>query len=97
MQTVRALIKPLGGAGLRVHLPIGIHDFADLEEAAAYAMEEASLLAEGQARRAGAANVQVQTRRVDHIVRAETEQGEDVYFETEVTATAVGRPRLADG
>ena len=97
MQTVRALIKPLGGdGGFRVHLPIGIHDFADLEEAAAYAMEEAGLLAEAQARRAGAANAQVQTRRKDHVVRAENDTGEEVYFETEVAATAVGRPRLGD-
>ncbi len=95
MQTVNALIKPLDDdSGFRVHLPIGIHDFHDLEEAAAYAMEEASLLAQAQAQRAGAVNVQVQTRREDHIIRL---QSEDVYFGSEVTATAVGRPRLADG
>jgi N-methylhydantoinase A/oxoprolinase/acetone carboxylase beta subunit len=95
MQTVNALIKPLDDdSGFRVHLPIGIHDFLDMEEAAAYAMEEASLLAQAQAQRAGAVNVQVQTRREDHIIRL---QDEDVYFGSEVTATAVGRPRLADG
>jgi N-methylhydantoinase A/oxoprolinase/acetone carboxylase beta subunit len=95
MQTVNALIKPLDDdSGFRVHLPIGIRDFHDLEEAAAYAMEEASLLAQAQAQRAGAVNVQVQTRRDDHIIRL---QSEDVYFGSEVTATAVGRPRLADG
>jgi hypothetical protein len=60
-------------------------------------LEEASLLAEAHARRAGAVNVQVQAQRKDHIVRAEGERGEEVYFETEVTATAVGRPGLADG
>jgi N-methylhydantoinase A/oxoprolinase/acetone carboxylase beta subunit len=95
MQTVNALIKPLDDdSGFRVHLPIGIHDFHDLEAAAAYAMEEASLLAQAQAQRAGAVNVQVQTRREDHVIRI---QGDDVYFGSEVTATAVGRPRLADG
>jgi N-methylhydantoinase A/oxoprolinase/acetone carboxylase beta subunit len=94
MQTVHVLIKPLEEGGFRVHLPTGVHDLADLEEAAAYAMEEASLLAEAQARRAGAVEVRVQTRREDHIVRL---QGEDVYFDSQVTATAVGRPRLANG
>jgi N-methylhydantoinase A/oxoprolinase/acetone carboxylase beta subunit len=95
MQTVNALIKPLDDdSGFRVHLPIGIHDFHDLEEAAAYAIKEASLLAQAQAQRAGAVNVQVQTRREDHIIRL---QSEDIYFGSEVTATAVGRPRLADG
>jgi N-methylhydantoinase A/oxoprolinase/acetone carboxylase beta subunit len=94
MQTVHVLIKPLEEGSFRVHLPTGIHDLPELEEAAAYAMEEASLLAEAQARRAGAAEVRVQTRREDHIVSL---QGEDVYFDSEVTATAVGRPRLANG
>jgi N-methylhydantoinase A/oxoprolinase/acetone carboxylase beta subunit len=94
MQTVRALIKPLEDESFRVHLPIGIHDFADLEEAAAYALEEASLLAKAQARRAGAVDVQIQTQREDHIVHL---QNEDVYFDTEITATAIGRPRLANG
>jgi N-methylhydantoinase A/oxoprolinase/acetone carboxylase beta subunit len=95
MQTVNALIKPLDDdSGFRVHLPIGIHDFHSLEAAAAYAIEEAGLLAQAQAQRAGAVNVQVQTRREDHIIRL---QSEDVYFGSEVTATSVGRPRLADG
>ncbi len=95
MQTVNVLIKPLDDdSGFRVHLPIGIHDFHDLEAAAAYAMEEASLLARAQAQRAGAVNVQVQTQRDDHIIRL---QSEDIYFGSEVTATAVGRPRLAGG
>lgn len=94
MQTVRALIKPLDEGGFRVHLPIGIHDLADLEEAAAYAMEQVSMLAEAQARRAGAVDVRVQARREDHIVHL---QGEDVFFDSDIVATAVGRPRLADG
>jgi N-methylhydantoinase A/oxoprolinase/acetone carboxylase beta subunit len=94
MQTVRVLIKPMVDGAFRVHLPTGIQDFTDLEEAAAYAMEQASLLAEMHARRAGAVDVQVRTQREDHVIQL---QGEDVYFDTEVTATAVGRPRLADG
>jgi transcriptional antiterminator Rof (Rho-off) len=94
MQTVHVLIKPLEDETFRVHLPTGIEDFDDLEVAAAYAMEQASLLAEAEARRAGAMDVQVRTQREDHVIRL---QSEDVYFDTEVTALAVGRPRLADG
>ena len=94
MQTVRALIKPLEDEAFRVHLPTGIQDFGDLEEAAAYATEQVSLLAETQARRAGATDVQLQTHREDHVIRLPSE---DVYFDTDVTATAVGRPKLADG
>jgi N-methylhydantoinase A/oxoprolinase/acetone carboxylase beta subunit len=94
MQTVRALVKPRDEEeGFRVHLPTGIHDFAGLDEAAAYATQEAGRLAEAQARRAGAADVQVRVQREDRIVRVHTE---DVYFDTQVTATAAGRPRLGE-
>ena len=92
MQTVHALIKPLEGEAFRVHLPTGIQDFAGLEEAAAYATEQASLLAAAHARRAGASAVRIHARREDHIVRL---RSEEVYFDTEISATAVGRPRLA--
>ena len=95
MQTVRALVKPLPlEQGYRVHLPTGMRDFTDLEEAAGCALAEVSRLAEAQARRAGAVDVHVEARRGDHIVR---DAGKEVFFETEVTATAVGRPRLAEG
>jgi N-methylhydantoinase A/oxoprolinase/acetone carboxylase beta subunit len=98
MQTVHALIKPLGeGAGFRVHLPIGIRDFGELEAAAAYAIREAGELAESQARRAGAVDVQFQVRRRDNIYHPADGMQEDIYLETEITATAVGRPRLAEG
>jgi len=97
VQTARTLINPLPSeAGFRVHLPTGIRDFADLEEAAAYATRETGRLAEAQAQRAGAADVQVQTRREDHLGRSTSSESEDVYIDTEVVATATGRPRLAD-
>jgi N-methylhydantoinase A/oxoprolinase/acetone carboxylase beta subunit len=93
-QSVHVLIKPLEEEeGFRVHLPTGIQDFADLEEAAAYATEQASLWAETHARRAGAVDVQLHTRREDRVVRL---QNDDVYFDTQVVATALGRPRLGD-
>lgn len=96
MQTVRALIKPLPDeAGFRVHLSSGIRDFGKLEAAAAYASSEAGALAEAQARRAGAVDVQLQVRRRDNIYHPANDMQEDIYLETEITATAVGRPRLA--
>jgi len=95
VQTVRALINPLPGeTGFRVHLPSGIRDFADLEEAAAHATREIGQLAKARAQRAGAADVQVQTRREDHLGRSTSSESEDVYIDTEVVATATGRPRL---
>ncbi len=98
MQTVRAQIKVLDGEqGYRVHLPSGIQDFANLPEAAEYAVHESQRLAESKAREAGAVNIQSQTHRQDHIARVHREEFyEDMYIDTEVTAIAFGRPRLAE-
>ena len=95
MQTVRALVRPLGldDDMFRAHLPAGIRDFSDLEEAVAFATTEVTRLAESRARQAGAAEVQVQTERRDDVVCV---RNLDVYLGTEVVATAAGRPRLAD-
>jgi N-methylhydantoinase A/oxoprolinase/acetone carboxylase beta subunit len=97
MQTVRAQIKLLDGEqGFRVHLSSGNRDFLSLEEAAEYAVQEAGRLVEALAHEAGAADVQVQCNRQDHIARIRKEEVyEDMYIDTEVTAIAFGRPRLA--
>jgi hypothetical protein len=91
-QTVRVLITPVGEQSFRVHLPTGICDYGDLEAAASLATHLASQLAEEQARRAGASGIQLQTERHDRIHRSS--RGE-VFLETQITATAIGRPRLA--
>ena len=99
MQTVHAQIKLLeDGSGFRVHLPTGIHDFATLDEAGAFAVEQSGKLVEAQARKAGAGDVQVQTQRLDHIARVPKEDDtyEDMYIDTTVVANAFGRPRLAE-
>jgi hypothetical protein len=98
MQTVRAQIKLLDNEqGYRVHLPTGIHDFPNLQDAAAFALAETARLAEAHAREAGAGDVQVQSRRQDHIARIRKEEVyEDMYIDTEVVAMAFGRPKLAE-
>ena len=98
MQTVKAYIKLLDNdQGFRVHLPTGIHDFPNLQDAGAFALEQVASLAEAQAREAGAADVQVQAHRQDHIARIRKEEVyEDMYIDSEVVAMAFGRPRLAD-
>lgn len=94
MQTVRIEIKPLAeGELLRVHLSTGNRDFTSLDEAAACAVREAGTLAESRARAAGADDVQVQVHRNDNRVILKTQE---VYLGSEVRATAVGRPRLAE-
>jgi N-methylhydantoinase A/oxoprolinase/acetone carboxylase beta subunit len=97
MQTVRAIIRPMEAeANFRLHMPNGVHDFPNLADAAAFALLETARLAESQAFEAGAGEVQVRTRRDDHIVRIKRDDDvyEEVFMECEVIATAVGRPRL---
>jgi hypothetical protein len=76
-----------------VHLPTGIRDFDSLAAAAECALREAGALAEARARAAGADDVQVQVQRHDNLVVLKTQE---VYLGSEVMATAVGRPRLAE-
>jgi len=47
------------------------------------------------ARQAGAEQVEVQLVRTDRTTPLEIEWGQEVYLETELTVTAVGRPALA--
>ncbi len=99
MQTVHAQIKLLeDGSGFRVHLPTGIHDFVSLDDAGAFAVEQAGKLVEALAHTAGASDPQVQSQRHDHIARVRREDGtyDDMYIDSTVTATAIGRPRLAE-
>lgn len=95
VQTVRILIRPMDwGKAYRVHLPFEVRDFSRLEDAATCAQEVARQLAQDQARRAGANTAQVYVERRDRIARGGGGRIEEIYLETEVTATAVGRPRL---
>ena len=93
MQTVRVLITPQeGGELFRVHGEEGVHDFRELEEAAAFALQSAESRAEQLARKAGAASVSVATEREDQKAQA---AGEEFFIQSLVTATATGRPHLA--
>ncbi len=93
MQTVKVVITSPAEGRFRTHLPEGVADFADLEAAACHAEKMASALALDQARRAGADDPQVQVTREDDIVTDNI--GGSIFVESRVTATAVGRPRLA--
>ncbi len=95
-QSARAQIQELpNDTGYRLHLPNGVLDFDDLEQAAGKAQEETARLAEANALRAGADHVHVTVNRKDRIYRADDGTGEELYLGSEIIATAVGRPRLA--
>ncbi len=93
-QTVTALISTPDESRYRVHLANGVQEFADLEVAAETAMREVRALAEAMARNAGAEEVSVESSRKDVI--AEGKDGLKVFIESEIVATALGRPRLGE-
>jgi N-methylhydantoinase A/oxoprolinase/acetone carboxylase beta subunit len=96
VQRQRVLITPLeDGEALRLHLPRGVYDFHDREEAVAYAEEQMRPWMEALAQQAGAAQVEVQMIREDREVLVKAGWGDRLYLGTELTFTAVGRPSPA--
>ncbi len=94
IQTVRILIRPLDeGNAYRVHLPFGVRDFQQLADAVTYAKDAARRLAQDRAHRAGANLVQVYIEQHDRTAQVGSEC---LYIETEVIATAAGRPQLKE-
>jgi N-methylhydantoinase A/oxoprolinase/acetone carboxylase beta subunit len=94
VQRQQVLVSPLDGR-LRLHLPDGVHDFALLEEAVAFAQGRMRTWLETQARQAGAAQVEIQIDRCDTYAPVGAGWGEQVYLGTQLTFTAVGRPSPA--
>jgi len=96
IQRLRVLISPVtGGDQFRLHLPDGVHDFADLEQAVGYAQRVMSVHVEALARQAGAGQVEIRMTRTDRQAKVGTGWGQEVYLGTELTFTAVGRPSPA--
>lgn len=77
----------------RVHAPSGLKDFNDLDAAAAHATALAEELAGSQAKAAGAGDLKLKLDRKDKVVKSPG--GKDIFLESEITATAYGRPALA--
>ncbi len=88
-QQVQMTLSPAGGKRVRVHDLDGPQIFSSLEEAATFATGRVSLLAEQRASDAGAINVSVDTTRVDNVVE---DNGNLVFFGSEISASAMGRP-----
>ena len=81
-----------GGEQFRLHLPDGVFDFADLEEAVHYAQQVMFVHVEGLARQAGAGQVEVHMVRTDRQAKVAAGWGQEIYLGTELVFTAVGRP-----
>jgi N-methylhydantoinase A/oxoprolinase/acetone carboxylase beta subunit len=95
VQRIRGLIRPIDAErSFRLHLLDGVHDYATLEEAVAYARQVVPDQLRTLARQAGADHVEVQMVRQDHVSPVAVDWGREIYLETELTFTAVGRPSL---
>lgn len=93
IQRMQVLIRPLDGAGqIRVHLPDGVHDFAEIEPAVAFARDATFPRLEAMARHAGAEQVELQVARQDTWAPVAGGQGDEVYLGTVLSFTATGRP-----
>jgi N-methylhydantoinase A/oxoprolinase/acetone carboxylase beta subunit len=96
VQRMRALIRPMdAGLAYRVHLADGYQDVRTIEEGVALTRSVIPDRLAEMARQAGAAQVQVHEERVDRVAPVDIEWGEDIFVETELVFTAVGRPSLA--
>jgi N-methylhydantoinase A/oxoprolinase/acetone carboxylase beta subunit len=96
VQRLHALIRPVGSEPLyRLYLGDGVHDFDRLEEAVAHVQRVAPAVVTELAREAGADQVEVQFARFDRATPLEVEWGQEVFLETELVVTAVGRPAFA--
>jgi N-methylhydantoinase A/oxoprolinase/acetone carboxylase beta subunit len=92
VETVSALVRAMEeDKYYRVYLPSGIRNFLEREEALDYATRAVSRLAKKRAHEAGAATVKVSITENTHIAQVYCHER---YIETEILATAVGRPRL---
>ena len=92
----KVLVNPLdGGDRFRVHLPDGVSDFSDLEEAVQHAQAIMQPQVAILARQAGAEQVEVKIDRSDRTVRLGGGWGEELHLSTELVFTAVGRPSPA--
>lgn len=93
METVKVLIKPGEEDGTYfMHAPWERKYFEDLHEAVTYALEDAKQRAAQAARNAGAKEFELIVNHEDVYANASMLEQRDVYIESRIEITAVGRP-----
>jgi hypothetical protein len=97
VQRMRVLIRPLeeDSSQFRAHLAGGVCDFDTLTEAVAYSQQVIPPQLEALARQAGANQVEIKLVRQDRTAPVRGGWGSEIYLDTELVFTAVGRPSLA--
>jgi len=97
-QTVRILIKPLnGGKTYRVYSPEGITGHDNYKDAKKIAINAATRIAGQRAATAGAGKIEIDLSAKNlGVKKKDSSRGEESIIQTEIKATAVGRPRMRD-
>ena len=92
-------IKPTSVESLRegysVHLPNEKAFFERLEQAKAYAVQKGKLLAEKEAKKAGAEKIRIEVSERDNFGTVAEEMGEGIYLDSLIRISAFGRPAIA--
>ena len=86
------LTSPRSGV-IRCHLPEGVADFEDVEDAADHAGRTLERLARQSAEKIGADDITVSLERRDEVVRCK--DGSTLFIESRLSAVAAGRPALS--
>ena len=95
VQRFYVLIRPIdGGKSFRLHLFDGVHDFKSVQDCVIYAQQVIPEQLRAVAREVGAEHIDVQMDREDRVAPVPVGWGREVYVETELNFTAVGRPAL---
>ena len=93
LQSVRVIVSSPASGRYRVHAGAEVEDFSEYDASLARARSLAIANAREKARTAGADDVHVESEQND--LRAPSVGGEEIFIETSITATAIGRPNLA--
>ncbi len=95
VQSQRVLVRP-GGAAYQVLSPDGVRPATSVEEGVNWAEAEMPERLRALCLQAGAEQVEVRVARQDHNVPVESGGDEEVFVETELVFTALGRPGMAE-
>ncbi len=96
VQSLRALVRPVEfGTFFRLYLPDTVRDFDTVEAAVAYAHQTIPDQVTHLAHQAGAEHVELRVTCEDQTMTPDDGEGQEVYLETVLIFTAIGRPSLA--
>jgi N-methylhydantoinase A/oxoprolinase/acetone carboxylase beta subunit len=95
VQSQRVLVRP-GGAAYQVLSPDGVRPATSVEEGVNWAEAEMPERLRALCLQAGAEQVEVRVARQDHNVPVGSGGDGEVFVETELVFTAVGRPGMAE-